>query len=189
MFDDKRSKRVILVAHRILNQNAKIDRCAHYPGAVREAAQMLIDSGVGIIQMPCPELICLGLDRQADREEHATIEAEDTRVARRMIEEPAQTLCHKLAADLVLQVEEYRKNGFQAAGILGVNGSPTCGVETNWREDEEAHGPGVFIQILTDLCHRTGLSLPTRGVKAYEPQAAAAAVAELLSTPGEKHNQ
>lgn len=33
MFDDKRGKKLILVSHCILNQNAKLDECAHYPGA------------------------------------------------------------------------------------------------------------------------------------------------------------
>ena len=52
MFSDSRSKKVILVSHCILNQNAKIDRCAVYPGAIKEAAQLLIESGTGILQMP-----------------------------------------------------------------------------------------------------------------------------------------
>ena len=45
MFNDARSRRIMLVAHCLLNQNAKLDRCAFYPGAIREAALGLIDSG------------------------------------------------------------------------------------------------------------------------------------------------
>ena len=66
MFDDKRSRKVILVAHCVFNQNAKLDRCAHYPGPIKEAAEILLDSGIGIIQMPCPELLALGLDREVE---------------------------------------------------------------------------------------------------------------------------
>ena len=42
-----------MVAHCLLNQNARIDRCAYFPGAMGEAAQALLDSGVGVLQMPC----------------------------------------------------------------------------------------------------------------------------------------
>jgi hypothetical protein len=50
MFNDKRSKRVLLVAHCVLNQNARLDRCAHYPGAIREVAVLLIERGPVLIE-------------------------------------------------------------------------------------------------------------------------------------------
>lgn len=177
MFDDKRSKKVLLVAHCILNQNAKIDRCAHYPGIVKEVTEFLIDAGIGLVQMPCPELLFLGLDRQADRAIPATIETEDTRVAARMVE--SQALCRRLAGDLVFQVEEYRKNGFQIVGVVGINGSPTCGVETNWSDGEEAQGPGVFIRVLKEELDRHGIDLPMRGIKVYEALRSMTAIMEL----------
>jgi hypothetical protein len=49
MFDDKRSKKVILIAHCILNQNAKINHCAHYPGVIKRVAQILIDAGISFL--------------------------------------------------------------------------------------------------------------------------------------------
>jgi hypothetical protein len=42
VFTDSRSKKVVFVAHCVLNQNAKIDRCARYPGAMRELAEYLV---------------------------------------------------------------------------------------------------------------------------------------------------
>jgi predicted secreted protein len=179
MFKDKRSKRVLLTAHCILNQNAKIDRCAHYPGMIKEVAAILIETGVGIVQMPCPELVYLGLDRQADRRVLTTIESEDTRVRRRMIEDRGKALCRKIAQDLVYQIEEYQQNGFEVVGIVGINGSPSCGVETTWSNDQEERGSGVFIQMLAEECHRRNIRLLMRGIKAYEPQRAVAAVMEL----------
>ncbi len=184
MFTDKRSKKVLLVAHCIFNQNAKIDRCAHYPGTIKQVAQVLFDAGVGIIQMPCPELVYLGLDRQADRQAPTTIESEDTRVARRMVQDQGKALCREIAGNLVHQVEEYSKHGFEILGIVGINGSPTCGVETTWSNDQEKQGPGVFMQVLSKELVRREIILPMRGIKAYEPQRAIAAVMELLETPG-----
>ena len=63
MFTDARSKRVIFVAHCLLNQNSISDGTADYPGANEEILQILLKAKVGIVQMPCPELCCLGLDR------------------------------------------------------------------------------------------------------------------------------
>ena len=180
MFADKRSKKVLLIAHCILNQNAKIDACAHYPGAIREVAQILIDAGTGMLQMPCPELLCLGLDRQAEPGLQPTVEAEDTRVAQRMTEDQARTICRKIVDDLVYQLVEYRKNGFELVGVLGINGSPTCGVETTWANDQEIQGAGVFIQMLDEECRKRGIALAMRGIKAYEPQRAIATVVGLV---------
>ena len=177
MFTDQRSRRVIFVAHCILNQNAKIDRCAHYPGAMRELAEFLVASGAGIVQMPCPELMCLGLDRQAVDAPDVTIESEDSRVALRMRDDEPHALCRRLAVDVLYQIGEYRRHGFEVAGILGINGSPTCGVETNWFEGEEAAGPGVFVR---ELVTHEGGAVPVRGVKARDPEGAVAAARALL---------
>lgn len=44
MFTDRRSKKVILVAHCIINQNAKINACAYYPGIIREVMEIFLDA-------------------------------------------------------------------------------------------------------------------------------------------------
>ena len=188
MFEDKRSKRVLLVAHCVLNQNVKIDRCAHYPGMIEQVSQVLIDAGVGLIQMPCPELLYLGLDRQVDKRAPATIESEDTRVARRMTEDTGKALCREIASNLIYQVEEYRKNGFEIIGIVGINGSPTCGVETTWSNNQEEQGAGVFLLVFREELDRRNIFLPMKGIKAYEPQNAIAAVLELLEMPPQDEN-
>lgn len=185
MFSDRRSKKVILVAHCVLNQNAKIDRCAYYPGAMRETAQFLLDSGLGIVQMPCPELLCLGLDRQVDPHAITTIESEDDRVAERMQEPRVKSYCRRIARDLTNQVVQYRQNGFTVVGVLGINGSPTCGVETSWQFGIEKAGPGVLIQSLSIECHKRNLTLSMRGIKAKDPESAVEVLQALLQEKGE----
>lgn len=180
MFEDKRSKKVLLVAHCALNQNAKLDECAYYPGVIRNVSEVLFDSDVGILQMPCPELLCLGLDRQIEEGTKPTVGEEDTRIAHRLAEEKSQDILHKIVEDLVYQVQEYRKNGFTILGIVGMNGSPSCGVELTWAEDREKHGPGAFIRILKEELERNGLAIPMRGIKAYEPEEAVEVVKSLL---------
>ena len=63
MFTDGRSKRVIFLAHCLLNQNAISDGTAEVPAAHREILRTVLDARAGVVQMPCPELCCLGLDR------------------------------------------------------------------------------------------------------------------------------
>jgi predicted secreted protein len=180
VFDDARSKRVVLVAHCVLNQNAKLDRCAHYPGAIREAAQLLIDAGVGLLQMPCPELLCLGLDREVEQGANPSVESEDTRIALRMAEGDARAMCQEMVDGLVVQIEEYHKNGFDILGVVGINGSPTCGVESTWADNREKEGPGLFIHLLQASLAARGTSLEMRGIKAYEPKEAVRTLRDLL---------
>jgi predicted secreted protein len=180
VFEDGRSKRVILVSHCILNQNAKIDACAHYPGVVREVADLILSSGCGIIQMECPEVTHLGLDRQVVPASQRTVESEDTRVADLMEKAAGRACCREIALRVAHQIEQYVRSGFSVLGVLGVNGSPTCGVETGWRAGAEVAEPGVLIRELREACRQRGLSVTTRGLKAKDRRGAAQATREVL---------
>jgi hypothetical protein len=68
-------------------------------------------------------------------------------------------------------------------GVLGINGSPTCGVELSWFDDGERPDAGVFVRLLREALAARGLDVPIRGVKAYEPAQAVAAVRALLDRP------
>lgn len=52
---DERSGRVAFVAHCLLDQNVRYLGGAWRPGCVSEAVRPLMDGGVGIVQLPCPE--------------------------------------------------------------------------------------------------------------------------------------
>jgi predicted secreted protein len=182
MFTDARSKKVIFAAHCILNQNAKIDRCARYPGAMREVTQLLLDEGIGIIQMPCPELLALGLDRQVEIEKETTIESEDDRVGVLMNKIEPKTLCERISHDFLFQIKQYQNDGFSVIGVLGINGSPTCGVETNWENGKETTNSGIFIRLFKEECNDQGVNIPMRGIRAQDPQAALKTLKELLAS-------
>lgn len=182
MFKDKRSKKIVLIAHCILNQNAKIDGCAYYSGAMLEVTKTILDTGVGIIQMPCPELYCLGLDREADHQANHSIESEDTRVAKRMNEDKSRKICDVIAEEILYQVEEYIKNSFDVVGIIGINGSPTCGVETTWTNDQDVDGHGIFIATLDKTLENKSISLRKVGIRARDPKHAVTAIKTLLNS-------
>ena len=178
MFTDGRSKRVIFLAHCLLNQNAISDGTAVYPAAFQELVQLLLDHEVGIVQMPCPELCCLGLDWGDVHGAERPVVEENTRI-RRAMEKDGPRQKREALADLVAeQVQEYHKHGFQVLGIVGANRSPNCGVETTADFDREVEGRGAFMDAITQRLEAAGISVPMLGLKGSD--GAAQKVAALL---------
>ena len=163
MFEDKRSKRVVLVIHCILNQNARIDNCAYYPGPMTDILQVLSEAGVGIVQMPCPELQCLGLDRAG-----RICEGRDIGIREALLG-PARGACEALVEGVLRDVLEYRKHGFEVLGVIGNDGSPACGVDfTHHLETYFGPGEGGFIQILRERLEKAGIALPFVATQDFE---------------------
>ena len=124
LFTDKRSRRLVLAAHCLLNQNAISDGTADYPGTHEEVARLLLEEGVGILQLPCPELCCLGLDRGDPLGASRPVTVENTRIRRAMERPEAAARLDALVEQVLLQAREYHRHGFSILGIVGVNRSP-----------------------------------------------------------------
>ncbi len=182
MFTDARSKRVLFVAHCILNQNSISDGTATSPASVKEIVELAGASQVGIVQMPCPELMCLGLDRGNVAGSASPVVEENTRIRRAMRRGPAAARLRPLVRQVVFQIAEYRKYGFDVRGIVGINRSPSCGVDTTSDDNREVEGEGVFIEALHRELERNGLSVAMVGIKDYEPEKAVEAVRDLIGT-------
>ena len=180
MFTDARSKTIIFVAHCILNQNSISDDTAAYPGTINELMQLLRVSDVGIVQMPCPELLCLGLDRGNRDGSSAPVLEENTRIRMMMSQRPAQGKIRQLVQHLIFQMLEYRKHDFHIRGIVGVNRSPSCGVETTSKNNQEADGHGVFIDALHNELNKHNIKVKIVGIKAFEPKKAVEAMKHLI---------
>lgn len=180
MFDDARSKRVILVAHCVLNQNSISDGTADFPGSDRALVELLLAAKVGIVQLPCPELMCLGLDRGNPDGAACPLLVENSRIRRAMARRSAERKLESLARSVVYQVAEYRKHGFEVLGIVGINRSPSCGVETTSQSNREVAGRGVFMEALSGELRRSGLRVRMLGVKAAERCEAIESLRELV---------
>jgi len=177
MFDDQRSKKVILVLHCLLNQNARIDGCAYFPGAMGEAAQAVVESGIGVLQMPCPELCCLGLDRAGRFRDGA-----DLGIREALLEGEGRAACEALVQHVMHNVREYRKHGFEIVGVVGNDGSPACGVElTHYVDRGEGPGPGAFVLLLREALVKEGLNLPFVALRDHAWAERAARVKALLA--------
>jgi predicted secreted protein len=157
MIQDKRSHKIVIVAHCILNQNSRVQGKAHYAGIINEIIDVIRKNEVGIIQMPCPELTYAGLLRPSQ-----TKEQYDTPAFRRH--------CRQIASSTADQVEEYVGNGFKVLAILGVEGSPTCGVGKT--SIQEANS-GILVEELRSELMKRKVEVIMKGVRhAYASQGA-----------------
>ena len=181
MFTDARSKALVFVAHCILNQNSISDGTAIFPGSIKTVLELFNQSNIGIVQMPCPELVCLGLDRGNRDGSSAPVLVENTRIRKMMTQRPATTMLDKIIQDLIFQIVEYRNYGFNILGIIGINRSPSCGVETTSNNNAEIKGKGVFISELhRELC-KNKIQIRMSGIKASEPETSVAIIQNLIN--------
>ena len=112
---DKRGGKVIFLSHCCLNQNAKVRGIARYAGAVTPLVELLLEEGVGIYQMPCPENSYLGNMRWG--------------MVKDQYNNPMfRRHCRRLAQEVVDQAENYLQCGYQVLGFVMMDGSPVCGL-------------------------------------------------------------
>ncbi len=130
----QRGKCLILLSHCILNQNAVVQPLARERGALAGIVRIILDAGLGIIQLPCPELADRGPERaQAERPSYDTAEH--------------RALCRALIEPIRSQVAAYRRAGYEIVGLLGIGNSPSCGLDTTY-EGGPVPGRGVFMEEL-----------------------------------------
>ncbi|MFH1070306.1 MAG: hypothetical protein V1794_11865 [Candidatus Glassbacteria bacterium] len=180
-FSDVRSRKVVFLAHCIPNMNARMHACANvFPACVKPIIQLCLDSEVGIVQMPCPELMVVGLGRDRDEPE--------VEYLRQALEQPvAVERFRALAGQVVFQMQEYRFQDFRMIAVVGSDGSPSCGVErTAWPDPARrfAEGQGVFIRELKAQMSRAGIDLPFKGIEDEKIEETVAWLAEQIGKAG-----
>ena len=174
---DPRSRRVVFLAHCLLNQNAKVSGIACFPGVFEPLVSILCREGAGIVQMPCPEVAHLGLARPLGtdtREQYDTPEYRET--------------CRTIAAGVVEEIALYLQNGYFVTCILGVEGSPSCGAARVPRLDAAGKrvlmpGKGIFMEALGMELERANLSAVMIGVpESTEPRELEKALNEVVKS-------
>lgn len=133
----QRSKKILIVSHCILNQNTVIPEEARAKGAIFSAVEWAMKQGYGFLQLPCPEFTFLGLDRPP-----MTYEQYNTPEYRKH--------CREILKTVLWQAEDYLKNGYELAGILGIQSSPSCDPTR-----------GIFMEELTAMLAEKGIELKT----------------------------
>jgi len=180
MFHDKRSRRIVIVAHCLLNQNSISDGTADLPSQFTEVIDLIMTRRIGVIQLPCPELTCLGLDRQDRRGGTRELLTENSRIRRLMMRAAHRRTLQQEARRLAMQIEQYVRYDFAVVGIVGINRSPSCGIETTTVDGHEVPGRGVFMEIIERELRRRKIDLRMIGVKTSRKRASLREVKALL---------
>ncbi|MGL4653389.1 CD3072 family TudS-related putative desulfidase [Cetobacterium sp.] len=137
-----KSKKIILVSHCILNQNVVVKPYARKQEEFLKFLQNKILNNYGIVQLPCPEMIILGLRRWG----HVKDQLEYTGFLKE---------CKKMLLPFVNMIEDYLQNGYEIEGVYGISGSPSCGVNTTCRGTWEGE-PSCY-ESLEDIKSRVKL--------------------------------
>lgn len=150
-----RGKKIVLVSHCILNQNSVVKPYGRKAGDFKDLLVRLIEENVGIIQLPCPEMSIYGLKRWGHVKDQ--------------FETPHFRKQSKLYIENIIEnVTHYKDNGYEILGVIGIKGSPSCGISTTCRGDwngsigsggdlgeklkslREVNEAGVFMEILKE---------------------------------------
>ena len=129
---DERGKRVIFVSHCLLNENTRYLGGAFRRGGVDEIVDGFQQEGLGIYQMRCPEQRAWG--GVLKRHMLPIYSSKGTLLYRlRHVLLPlfiwyTRWMYGQLAKEVVRDIEDYVRSGFAVVGIVGVGGSPSCGV-------------------------------------------------------------
>jgi predicted secreted protein len=129
---DERSKNVIFVSHCILNENARYLGGAFNKANVPELLKEITEKDYGIIQMKCPEQIAWG--GILKKYMWMSFSSKNSMIYhfRKLILPIFLTMTkkryHKISKEVVKSIEDYLKSGFNVVGVIGIDGSPTCGV-------------------------------------------------------------
>ncbi len=180
MFNDDRSRKLVITSHCLLNQNSISDGTADLPSQFSGIIQLLMSQNIGLIQLPCPELLCLGLDRQDKEGANRELLQENSRIRTLLQQEKYRKLLQTKAEELAYQIEQYLRYDFEIFGIIGVNRSPSCGIETTSIDGAEQPGKGVFMEIIAGELQQRNLSIKMLGTKTGEIEASVKSVREFL---------
>ena len=156
---DKDPKKLAIVSHCILNPNSKVEGSKLSVRNFIPLINNILSAEVGIYQIPCPEQTYLGCNRWGQSREQY-----DNHFYRNH--------CQKIATLMVNDLNEYNKNGYSILFLLGIKGSPSCGIEHTFSAlwggeispDVEpgscSSGSGVFIEVLSEMLENSNLTFP-----------------------------
>ncbi len=138
---DNRSFKVLFLAHCLMNQNTIVPWLVKYKYSsfVPELVDLAKKYNLGIEVLPCPEFELLGLKRNPmSKDEYE--------------KRGLRSLCAKLAEEVKKHHQKLIDAGIMVFGIIGIAGSPSCGVNKTNRSKNggyvEVKGKGIFIEEL-----------------------------------------
>lgn len=144
-----RSKRLIFLSHCLINTNSKVWGYATYGDLLKPLLKLLTDKDTGIVQLPCPEQTYLGMSRSGRSKEEY-----DTPAYRKH--------CESILKTVISSIKDYIDNGYTITGIIGIKGSPSCGVLNTYSNIDGGgikKDRGVFIDVLKELMAKQKINI------------------------------
>lgn len=170
-----RGKKIILLAHCILNVNSKVIGLAHSTSGLNQFVFKLMENDFGIVQLPCVEQDMCGLRRWGQVQE----QLDHPRYIER---------CRELLHPIVLQIMDFINNNYQVSAVIGLDGSPSCGVNMTCSSEEwqgemedtstlekkicsikQKSEPGVMMRVLRDMLLGEGIDIPFYALREENP--------------------
>lgn len=163
--------RLLVVSHCLLNPYSSVKGRRTPKETARLVVGRAVAEGVGLVQLPCPEFTIEGPNRWA-----------------KSYEQYDQTFfrdhCARLVEPVVDQLREYVADGTRVLGVIGVEGSPSCGAYAvssgeewggcfddgpdgaPWRPGKSGKvtGRGIFLAALAGALEAEGWEIPVTGV-------------------------
>ena len=177
-------KKIIFVSHCILNTASKVVLYNQDEIDAEEALRLkfmrkVIENGVQVIQLPCAEFSLYGAKRWG----HVSDQFDNIFF---------RNYCRQILTPIINQLIEYLDNPefFEVLGIIGIDGSPSCGVDytcqANWYGSFESrqglqetldtckmvNKPGIFMDVLKQMLKENKLDdkVKVTSLFANEPQ-------------------
>ena len=170
-------KKIVLVSHCFLNNATKLkyenkEEARKERKEKQDFIKKMLYEGVELIQLPCPEFIIYGSNRWG----HAASQF-DTPFYR--------NTAKKLLEPVILQLKEYQSHPerFEIIGVVGIDGSPSCGIhytyDGDWGGEFSANQnlsgtlasikridkPGIFMDVFMEEAKRAGLNIEFHSLK------------------------
>ena len=177
-------QKIVFVSHCILNTASKVVLYNQEEIDAEEALRkkfmhLAIDGNIQLIQLPCPEYTLYGADRWG----HVSNQFDNVFFRRH---------CRSILTPIIDQLKEYLAHGdrFEVLGVVGIDGSPSCGVDYtcvgDWYGSFEGRqnlpetlstcrlvrGSGVLMDVLKKMLEEEGLDKQIRitSLFASEPE-------------------
>lgn len=180
MGENVKVKNIVFVSHCLLNTATKVMEMskAHNNEEEKLRKSFLIkavENDLHIIQLPCPEFNLYGSMRWGHSKDQ--------------FDNPFyREGCKKMLEPYILQMKEYlsKCDKFKVLGIIGVEGSPSCGVNLtycgNWGGELSTNPhlndmlkgiypkkeKGVFMEVLQEMMEENRINIDMLGLNEYE---------------------
>lgn len=175
-------KKIVFVSHCILNIASKVvmynqEEMDTEESLRKKFVHLAIDNDIQLIQLPCPEYTLYGAKRWG----HVSNQFDNVFFRK---------YCRNVLEPILDQLKEYLANEerFEVLGFVGIDGSPSCGVDytctgdwygsfekrSNLQETLKScrlsKGPGVFMDVLQEMLREEGLNDQIRITSLFAPE-------------------